>query len=133
MADYIAQTRSNYFRVKHPGNFRRFCSRYGLSVINNTEKGKDCRFGFMMDEPIPTGRWNKRGERIETDFLKELSCHLMPKEVAVVVEIGSEKMRYLNGYACAVNWEGKRIQVALSDIYRWAKETFGIEPTTAEY
>lgn len=99
MADYLAQTRSNYFRVKNAENFRRFCCRYGLTVINNTEEAEDRQFGFMMDESIPTGRNNKKGDWIEIDFLKELSRHLMPKEVAVVVEIGSEKMRYLNGYA----------------------------------
>jgi hypothetical protein len=133
MADYLAQTRSNYFRVKNAEKFKAFCQRYNLEVITNEKPKKGCKYGFMVDGPIPTGRCNAKGDWIETDFLQELSAHLMPKEVAVVVEIGSEKMRYLNGYACAVNSKGKRIQVALTDIYKWAKETFGIEPTMAEY
>jgi hypothetical protein len=53
--------------------------------------------------------------------------------VAVVMEVGSEKMRYLIGYAAAVDARGRRIQIALSDIYRRCQETFGIEPTLAEY
>jgi hypothetical protein len=32
-----------------------------------------------------------------------------------------------------VNARGQRIQIALSDIYRRCQETFGIEPTLAEY
>ena len=134
MADWT-QTRSNYFRVRSPRNFRRFCRRYGLQVISDDlrERLQNRRYGFISDEAIPTGRTDAKGEWIETDFLGELSKHLVRGEVAVVMEVGSEKMRYLIGYACAVNWKGERIQLALTDIYRRAKQTFGIEPTAAEY
>jgi len=80
--------------------------------------------------PVNVG---SKGEWIETDFLGELSRLLARREVAVVMEVGSEKMRYLIGYAAAVDARGRRIQIALSDIYRRCKETFGIEPTPVEY
>jgi len=133
MANYYGQTRSNYFRVRSASAFRRFCRSYGLTVFNNTERGKQRCFGFLADEPIPTGRSNAKGDWIESDFLAELAKHLVRGEVAVVMEVGSEKMRYLIGYAGAVNWQGKRIEVSLTEIYRRAKQTFGIEPTVAEY
>ena len=69
----------------------------------------------------------------EIDFLKELSTHLVEGEVAVVMETGAEKLRYLIGYAAAVNHKGETVDVALTDIYRKARETFGKEPTRAEY
>ena len=133
MAAYLACTRSNHFRVRSAAGFRRFCCRYALTVFNNTERGKNRRFGFLADERIPTGRIARNGDWIETDFIGELAKQLARGEVAVVMEIGHEKMRYLVGYASAVSWKGERMQVALSDIYRRAKETFGVEPTVAEY
>jgi hypothetical protein len=132
MADYIAQTRSNYFRVRNARNFRRFCARYNLQVVR-TDEDEQLRYGFLSYEPIPTGRTDTKGEWIETDFLQELSRHLVRGEVAIVMEIGSEKMRYLVGYAAAVDARGRRIQIALSDIYRRCEETFGIKPTLVEY
>jgi len=128
----LRSTRSNYFRVRNVRNFRRFCTRYGLTVVRTSE-GKSFQYGFLLEEPLPTGRTDSKGEWIETDFLGELSRLLARREVAVVMEVGSEKMRYLIGYAAAVDARGRRIQIALSDIYRRCKETFGIEPTPVEY
>lgn len=135
MADYIAQSRSNYFRVRNPMAFRRFCRRYRVEVITKDSRGRPKRrhYGFMFYEAIPSGHTDANNEWVESDFMRELAGHLVRGEVAVVMEIGSEKMRYLNGYACAVNWKGRRIEVVLTDIYRRAKETFRTEPTVAEY
>lgn len=135
MANYIGRMRSNYFKVVDKQKFEKFCRQYDLEVITEDAQAKPAkrRYGFMADGSIPTGRCNAKGDWIETDFLKELSRHLGQSEVAVVMEVGSEKMRYLIGYACAVTWKGERIQLALSDIYGKAKETFGVEPTVAEY
>ena len=135
MANYYGQTRSNYFQVKSAVKFKAFCKRYDLEVIDQkSEKDPDItRYGFMVDGSIPSGYDNKRGDWIETDFLKELSQHLVKGEVAVVMEVGSEKMRYLVGYACAVNAKGEHIEVSLNDIYRKATEAFGVEPSRAEY
>jgi len=132
MADYIAQMRSNYFRVRTVRNFRQFCTRYGLTVVRTGEDRK-YRYGFLADGPLPTGCLDSKGEWIETDFLGELSRLLAPREVAVVMEVGNEKMRYLGGYAAAVNARGERVQIALSDIYRRCQEMFGIQPTRVEY
>jgi hypothetical protein len=132
MADYIAQTRSNYFRVRNVRHFRQFCTRYSLTVVRTDEDGK-YRYGFLLDGPLPTGRTDVKGEWIETDFLGELSRLLAHREIAVVMEVGSEKMRYLVGYAAAVNASGERVQISLSDIYRRCQETFGVQPTLVEY
>ena len=135
MADYIAKMRSNYFQVKNAKKFKVFCERYRLEAITEDDKAKaaDQRHGFMADGSIPTGRCNAKGDWIETDFLKELSRHLVKGEVAVIMEIGSEKMRYLTGVAVAVNAAGQATDVSLSDIYALARGTFGVEPSLAEY
>jgi hypothetical protein len=40
------------------------------------------------------------------------------------MSVGHEKARYASGYAVALNSEGKRVQLALSDIYTNAAEFF---------
>jgi len=135
MADYLASMRSNYFKVKDGGKFRAFCGKYGLEVIE--EKSEDnaniTLFGFLCDGPIPTGYTNAKGDYVEADFTRALSRHLVEGEVAVLMEVGQEKMRYLIGFACAVNWRGKLISVSLNEIYAKARKLFGVEPTLAEY
>jgi len=135
MADYIAQARSNYFKVKDAERFRKFCQEHGLELITEapTKKKDPTLFGFMISESIPAGRTDDKGEWIETDFIQELAKQLAPDAVAVVMEVGSEKMRYLNGYTCAVNSTGKTVELNLNQIYQQAKRRFGKLPTTAEY
>ncbi len=46
------------------------------------------------------------------------------------MEVGYEKARYVSGYALAVNTEGKRFCISLSDIYEKAAEVFGVDSKT---
>jgi hypothetical protein len=55
------------------------------------------------------------------DFISELSTHLMDGWVAVLMEIGSEKLRYLTGVAFAVNSKGEYKEVFLDQIYKSAE------------
>lgn len=57
----------------------------------------------------------------EIDFPRELSKHLAEGDVAIIQEIGYEKMRYFVGYAVAVNSKGKTVTVSLNEIYEHAK------------
>ena len=135
MADYIAQMRSNYFQVKNAKQFQAFCQQYHLEVITEDDKAPadNQRYGCMVEGSIPTGRYQTNGNWIETDFLRELSRHLVKGEVAILMEVGSEKMRYLIGYACAVNAAGQFIEISLTEIYSQAERTFGVAPSRAEY
>jgi hypothetical protein len=49
------------------------------------------------------------------------------------MEVGTEKYRYLNGIAFAVNNKKEVIRISLDDIYEKAKETLGSQITTATY
>ena len=48
------------------------------------------------------------------DFTEELSEHLADGWVAIIVEVGYEKMRYLHGYTEAFNNKGESIFKTLS-------------------
>lgn len=50
-----------------------------------------------------------------------VAAHLVDGDVAVFLEVGAEKMRYLGGIAYAVNSQGESRTVSLEDIYEQAK------------
>ena len=51
------------------------------------------------------------------DFLKDLSGVIADDWVAVMFEVGAEKLRYVTGVAFAVNSKGEKKVVDLCDIY----------------
>jgi hypothetical protein len=46
-------------------------------------------------------------------------------EVAILLELGHEKLRYLIGAATAIDSSGRRIDLTLAEIYTRAREAFG--------
>jgi len=68
----------------------------------------------------------------EIDFLAELSLHLQPGWVAIIMEAGAEKLRYIAGFAAAVNSKGETREVTIQEIYERAKP-LGEHITQAEY
>ena len=53
-------------------------------------------------------------------------------EVAVMMEIGNERLRYMTGVAYAINSRGEQATVSLYSIYELA-ERLGKNVTKAEY
>jgi len=132
MANYIGTARSNYFHVKDTEKFSEFCDRIDVEMISKP----DGRVGFLctQDDTGSLQRWaeDEDGETIDVDLCAELAPHLKDGEVAVMMESGYEKFRYVTGYAMAVNSKGETRQVDLGDIYKLAKE-IGNAPTPCEY
>lgn len=131
MANYYATARSNYFRVKDKTAFREWADNIpGLGVWDDREDGRVGVYDGGDSGGWPSQRYNEETEDYEDlDLAYELSEHLAEGEVAVLMEAGAEKMRYVCGYAIAVNHKGERITVSLNDIYDLAKAKFGVEPT----
>lgn len=145
--------RSNYFAVKDEESFRRFCRRWGLKLIGDTEG----RFGFLDAESKHFQSHEDRGEyflgwrgdRDDEDlddgddegpiephesasFPEQLAALLAYDNVAVVVEVDHDRMRYLTGTAWAVNSRNETKDLALEDIYEVAAG-LGQYVTRAEY
>lgn len=123
MSDYYGTARSNYFGVKDRRKFVEWCDSLELKPIHKTEKAYEL-CGFLVETEfgnIPD-HITKDDEVYDIDFFGELSTHLIDGDVAIVMEIGREKMRYLNGLAIAVNSKGETVSIALNDIYEKAKD-----------
>jgi len=122
MANYYATVRSNYFKVKDADKFKSWIDRLGLELFEN----KDGVFGFgSMDEGLPTCVLREDGEYDDVDVVEDISEYLAEGEVAIIQEIGSEKLRYLVGYAVAIDWKNEKKWVNLCDIYDIVGEKYG--------
>ncbi len=136
MADYYAQTRSNYFRVKDETAFREWAESRELEVWERDE-GERGYFAIRSTDVDQKGWYRSSYDEetedyAEVDFEQELSEHLQDGSVVVLMEIGAENLRYLIGVAIAVNSKGETETVDIRKIYQ-AAEHLGGEITEAEY
>jgi hypothetical protein len=130
MADWWGFSRSNYFKVKDKEAFLAWLSDIGeVSVLHEDDHGSIAITGENF------GGWPTcRGEDCEPfDFAEELSGFLLDGEIAVLIEAGAEKLRYISGAAIAIDSRGKRTELVLADIYAQAEAVLGRRPPDATY
>jgi hypothetical protein len=136
MANWYGTARSNYFRVKDNDAFLKWADSRGLGVFRNKESAD--LFAIHGGETTDDGSWpsyDVEGDT-EIDLVSELAQHLPKGQIAVLMEIGAEKLRYLTGVAMAIDHKGRVVEVTLSDIYRKAARAFRVaesEITQATY
>lgn len=130
MANYIPYARSNYYAVKDDDAYIAEISEIaGIDLITD----KDGRHGMIFEDGIPSWVWNEELEDDEEiDIWEIVSKHLVDGEVAIFQEIGFEKMRYLSGYAVAVNSKNESKSIGIEGIYDLATE-LGDSITRCEY
>jgi hypothetical protein len=126
MANYYATTRSNYFRVNDATAFETWCKTRSLDFWTKHYDGVGGRYAISADTG-DSGGWPHYDSEQDDDFdlTAELAKHLDPRDIAVLIEVGSEKLRYLTGIATAVDHSGRTICVALDEIYDRAIDAFG--------
>ena len=133
MGTYNCTARSNYFRVHDPEKFRQLCEKYDLTMISK-EVGKEVRYGFLNEggdlDPVI---YDEGATEPSGNFLDELTKHIVPGDVAILMEIGYEKMRYLNGAALAVSSKGIEKNLNIHDIYTELEKLGFKDFTACEY
>ena len=142
MANYYATARSNYFAVKDETAFREWAARIGLNILDPTLHAPvvdgNRRFGIAPGDGDDSGAWPTSFYNDDTDDFddidvsEELSVHLADGEVAILMEVGNEKLRYVSGSAVAVNNKGKSVYVNIDSIYSKSRK-LGKNITRAEY
>lgn len=129
MANWYGTARSNYFRVKDEVAFKKWVETLG-EITLFTHDDKPGLFALASRGEFgdwPNWRFTSDGTDSEhLDLLEELWPHLAQGEVAVIMESGAEKLRYVTGWSEAVNWHGKRVAVHLDDIYAKAAKAFRV-------
>lgn len=136
MANFYGQARTNYFKVKDEDAFLEELGKYPVQIIKE-EKDGETLYGFLDDDSNGGGTIDyyvdERGEYLEVEWREFFMKHLADDWVAVIMESGSEKYRYISGHATAFNNKGEAIHLDLSDIYALATEKLGEKITLAEY
>lgn len=129
MSSCICTCRTNYFRVKDRKAFDEWASKYEVRVIED-----QYRVGLVGEDP-DGGSWpSHNSEKDEDiDFAGELAKHLVDGNVAILMEVGAEKVRYVYGAAIAVKSDGSVLSICLDDVYKLVEDTWGIKPSPAEY
>lgn len=134
MANYLAACRSNYFRVKNPKDFEDWCDH--IPTLACREVDKENMYMLYVDCPDGSGwpayLWHEdTGEETELDLVAELSEFLFEGQIAILEEVGYEKLRYLHGSSVAVNHLGETITISLTDMYsRIANQWPNVGPPT---
>lgn len=121
MANFYGNARSNYFEVKDMEAFEKEMSTLpDITVIH-----ADGLVGVMVDSGdsgcFPSWKYNEEGEQDmeeeEIDIVEIVAGHLVEGAVAIFMEVGAEKMRYISGWAEAINSRFDRKTISLNNIY----------------
>ncbi len=134
MANWYGTARSNYFKVKDADAFKAWVDSLSDCVLIE----RNGLYGFYSECPdsggFPSQRYDDETEDyVDIDMVGELSAHLVEGEVAILMEAGAEKVRYISGWSLAVAWDARTLGVNLADIYEKVKAEFGVAPTDATY
>lgn len=134
MANWYGTARSNYFKVKDADAFKAWVDSLPDCVLIE----RNGLYGFYSQCPdsggFPIQRYDDETEDyVDIELAEELAGHLMEGEVAVLMEAGAEKVRYISGWALAIASDGRTARVDLGDIYEKAQAEFGVMPSVAMY
>jgi hypothetical protein len=135
VANYTGAARTNYFRVKDRDAFNDALQDLDVTI---SEQNSDPQFVCLLatgtdDGCFPSWVYNEdTDDHDDIDLPGLIADHLVDGDVAIIMEAGHEKLRYVSGWALAVNSKGETVQVTLNDIYDKAK-TLGDTITDASY
>ena len=119
MSSWIGQARSNYFKVKDVEAFKEWCSIRNLECLENSDG-----VGFVTLEEygnMPSFWYDEDDNDCEINYEAELPEFLKKGEVAILMEAGSEKARFITGWAQAIHSSGDTFSICLNDVYTMAK------------
>lgn len=102
MADYMCYSRTSYFRVTDEVKLREIVSKVGASLWE-----RDGSFAFGQYGCITAYFDEEQDEYIE--IFEELQEILQPGEIAVLYEVGHEKLRYVAGIAVIVTKDNIKV------------------------
>ena len=137
MANYYASARTNYFAVTDLEAFKADIESKTSSVeVISQEKDGLTLVGLLGTDAdgagFPFEYENEDGDYVELDWAEIFKAHLEDGWVAIIMESGAEKLRYIAGYAVAYNSKGDVVTINLDDIYEKAK-SIGTNITQATY
>lgn len=135
MANYYENARTNYVKVKDPEEFKKWAKRY-CALVEAENDGKTGKFCLLWNDGFNDTPYDDNDDEMEGSFFPDVAEHLVDGEVLVLVASGHENLRYITGYAQAINSKGDIVGISIDDIYQKAAEEFNVPVGTipkAEY
>lgn len=143
MANWIGVARSNYFHVADRDAFDDMIAPIRNAGLEVVSKGGDPTWIALIadDENGWPSEYEPEDENdpqadafgmVQFDIAEIVAPFLVDGEVAIFMETGFEKAKYVTGVTVAINNKGERRRVDLYDIYDLARE-IGSYLTKAEY
>lgn len=148
MSDYTAKGRTNYFLVKDVAALKADLIMYGITprpwadlikgadfILDESQNNKpEGAIAFFSDGTWPSLDEGAVADRLGLDEDDEntvvpqnhasiadlVAAHLVEDQVAIFMEVGSEKMSFLGGSALAINAAGESKGIDLEQIYSLA-------------
>lgn len=138
MANYYCSCRTNYFEVKDPDAFKEAMESFPVNVCfiaAEPEFKTPDYYCLLGEDPDGSGWPSYNGEDEDFDFYDYVAGFLADDSVAIFIEAGAEKLRYIQGIAIAINNKKECESVWLNDIYEKAESLVptGTNITHAEY
>ena len=108
MANYNAEIRTNYFKIKNTDDFSQFINNIDaesdIEIFDHTDENGNKLVGFGVDGMIG-GYGEDRDEdgyiivNEETSVARELQKLIADDDAAIIFETGYEKLNYVTGFA----------------------------------
>lgn len=112
MANYFASSRTNHFAVKDRDAFNAAMEPFEVNVQTHED------LVTIISTDPDNGAWPRYDHETDEDidFPGLVAEHLADGHVAVFMEVGTEKLRYITGVGMAVNNRGEFVSVDLEDM-----------------
>lgn len=130
MADYVASARSSYFMVKDRAKFEEALAGAGLPdeirVTGDADDRHGKVVGIYVDEAEGDGAWPTwTDDDDEVNYGALIGAHLAEGEVCILMEIGAQKLQYLEAWALLITPDGREERIDLPTLARERAATLG--------
>jgi len=132
MANFYATARSNYFRVKDYDAFEKALEPVGIEIVRKDDMVM-VHPDYANDSGWPSCYYDDETyEEVSFDIVDVIQKHIAEGECAVLIQVGNEKLRYLDGFSMAITSD-EIVSINLVNIYEQAELLVGKKVSRAEY
>jgi hypothetical protein len=121
MANYYANARTNYFKVKDIEAFKNEVANYPLEVVSRDDNPEFVALFITEGDEDGSFPWcdfyTEDAEGDEINWTEIFGRHLQENSVVIIQEVGNEKLRYFGGMAVAINSKGEEIIIDINSIF----------------
>lgn len=136
MANYYETARTNYFQVKDLEKFKEWIKQFSNPRVEKGYHEDDGKICLIWDEDgYQDWGYDDDGNETEQSFRDCVGDYLTEDSIIVVMGAGNEKVRYVQGWAFAVNHKCECESISIDEIYTMAFQRWGdkVTITRAEY